>query len=193
MQRPEDDIVYIDETSFHLWMSPGRLWIKQGMRVQLPDQRGQSITMIGALSNHHGLIHTEAFAGTNTVDTFLSFILRLKEKCLGRTTIVVMDNLKVHHSKTLQPHFDELAFIAKYLPPQSYALNPIEQVWNIVKSQWKRTSYMVLDVSKKKEEEIIAAVNRIQGIADHINQEMMVRMAKGNFDTMAKALQGYLV
>ena len=52
MSQPEHDIVYIDETSFHLWMSPGRLWIKQGMRVQLPDQRGQSITMIGALSIH---------------------------------------------------------------------------------------------------------------------------------------------
>ena len=84
MQQPEHDIVYIDETSFHLWMSPGRLWIKQGMRVQLPDQRGSSITMIGALSIHAGLIHTEAFAGSNTVDTFLPFLLRLKEKCRER-------------------------------------------------------------------------------------------------------------
>jgi transposase len=108
--------------------------------------------MIGALSVHHGLIHTEAFAGTNTVDTFLPFILRLKEKCQGTSTIVVMDNLKVHHSKTLKPHFDDNVFVAKYLPPQSCALNPIEQVWNIVKSQWKRTSFMVLDVAKKKEE-----------------------------------------
>jgi hypothetical protein len=63
--------------------------------------------MIGALSIHSGLIHTEAFAGSNTVDTFLPFILRLKEKCQGRPTIVVMDNLKVHHSKILKPHFDE--------------------------------------------------------------------------------------
>jgi hypothetical protein len=45
MQKPENDIVYIDETSFHLWMYPGRLWIKQGMKMQLPDQRGQSITI----------------------------------------------------------------------------------------------------------------------------------------------------
>ncbi len=74
--------------------------------MQLPDQRGQSITMIGALSVHQGLIHTEAFAGTNTVDTFLPFILRLKEKCRGRPTLVVMDNLKVHHSKALKFQFD---------------------------------------------------------------------------------------
>ena len=52
---------------------------------------------------------------------------------------------------------------------------------------------MVLDISKKKEEQIVAAVNQIQGIADNINQEMMLKMAKGNYDAMAKALQGYLV
>ena len=161
MHKPENDIVYIDETSFHLWMSPGRLWIKQGMRVQLPDQRGQSITMIGALSIHHGLIHTEAFAGSNTVDTFLPFIMRLKEKCKERATIVVMDNLSVHHSKALKFQFDNHAFMAKYLPPQSCALNPIEQVWNVVKCEWKKTSYMVLDIAKKKEDQIKAAVDRI--------------------------------
>ncbi len=104
-----------------------------------------------------------------------------------------MDNLKVHHSKILKSHFDELHFIAKYLPPQSCALNPIEQVWNVIKTEWKKTSYMVLDVSKKKEEQITAAVNRIQGIADGINQEMMVKMARGNYDAMMKTLQGYLV
>jgi len=62
-----------------------------------------------------------------------------------------------------------------------------------VKSEWKRTSYLVLDVSKKKEELITASVNRIQGIADNINQEMMLKKANGNYDAMANALQGYLV
>ena len=52
---------------------------------------------------------------------------------------------------------------------------------------------MVLDISKKKEEQIVAAVNQIQGIADNVNQEMMIRMARGNYDSMVKTLQGYLV
>jgi transposase len=108
------------------------------------------------------LIHTEAFAGSNTVDTFLPFIsCGSRRNAMEESTIVVMDNLKVHHSKILKPHFDEHQFIAKYLPPQSCALNPIEQVWNVIKGQWKRTSYMVMDVSKKKEDQIMAAVDRI--------------------------------
>jgi hypothetical protein len=40
MQEPHTDVVYIDETTFHLWMSPPRIWIKKGMRVEMPDQRG---------------------------------------------------------------------------------------------------------------------------------------------------------
>jgi hypothetical protein len=36
-------------------------------------------------------------------------------------------------------------------------------------------------------------VNQIQGIADGIDQQMMLRMARGNYDAMAKTLQGYLV
>ena len=37
MSEPNTDIVYIDETTFHLWMSPPRVWIKPGMRVEMPD------------------------------------------------------------------------------------------------------------------------------------------------------------
>ena len=40
MTEPATDVIYIDETTFHLWMQPARLWIKRGMKVQLPDQRG---------------------------------------------------------------------------------------------------------------------------------------------------------
>jgi hypothetical protein len=42
-------------------------------------------------------------------------------------------------------------------------------VWNVIKCEWKKTSYMVLDIAKKKEDQIKAAVDRIQGIADTIN------------------------
>jgi len=81
MKSPKVDIVYIDETTFNLWQTPSKMWLKAGMKMELPDQRGQSISMIGALSINKGLLHTTVFAGSNTVDTFLPFLLGLKEKC----------------------------------------------------------------------------------------------------------------
>ncbi len=73
--------------------------------------------MIGALSVNEGLFHTSVFAGSNTVATFLPFLLGLKEKCRDRPTIVVMDNLQVHKTKTIQEHFDDHHFKIRYLPP----------------------------------------------------------------------------
>ena len=58
MNEEATDIVYLDETSFNLWMAPARVWIKDGMRVELPKTRGKSICVIGGLSLHHGLLIT---------------------------------------------------------------------------------------------------------------------------------------
>ena len=78
MHEPDVEIVYIDETSFNIWQSPSRVWLKQGMRVELPNTRGPSITMIGAVSTQRGLFHTHTFATTNNVDTFMPFITTLR-------------------------------------------------------------------------------------------------------------------
>jgi hypothetical protein len=37
MTEPNTDVIYIDETTFHLWMQPARVWIKRGMKVQMSD------------------------------------------------------------------------------------------------------------------------------------------------------------
>ena len=55
--------------------------------------------MIGTLSVKHGLLLTQVFVGTNTVDSFLPFVKALKKINPLHKRIVVMDNLSVHHSK----------------------------------------------------------------------------------------------
>ena len=124
--------------------------------------------MIGGLSIHKGLLYTAVFPGSNTVDTFLPFLLGLKEKCSDRPTIVVMDNLQVIKSKAIQEHFDDHVFRVRYLPPQSCTLNPIEHVWNLVKAQWRRTSYQVLEHTKKTEHQITNAIAMINEIAANL-------------------------
>jgi transposase len=41
-----------------------------------------------------------------------------------------------------------------FLPPHSCELNPIEKAWNIIKSQWRKTSFMILENDHKTEEKI---------------------------------------
>ena len=169
------------------------MWLKPGMKVELPDQQGQSISMIGALSINKGLLHISVFAGSNTADTFLPFLLWLKEKWRDRPTIVVMDNLQVHKSKFIQGHFDDHTFKARYLPPQSCTLNPIEHVWNLVKARWRRTSYLILDQAKKTDQQIFAAIDMINEITNSLDHYMLLRIARSNYSTMAQSMRGYIV
>ena len=65
MHDPDLEVIYIDETTFHLWMSPSRVWQKEGMTFQMNNDRGPSITVISSISELRGIIHTEVFKGSN--------------------------------------------------------------------------------------------------------------------------------
>ncbi len=52
---------------------------------------------------------------------------------------------------------------------------------------------MMLEIAKKKDDQIDIAVECTQSIADRINKKMMLKMARRNCDAMLKTLQGYLV
>ena len=90
------------------------------MKVELPDTRGHSISVIGALSVRHGLLLTHVFQGSNNSYSFLKFIQDLKDKCKDNLTYVVMDNLSVNHSNLITKEFN-LKFIPKFLP--TYPVN----------------------------------------------------------------------
>lgn len=70
----EHELVYVDETTFNCWQLPSRCWLKKGMTVTLPDTRGHSITLIGALSSTRGLIYYQLFEGSNNQERFKRFI-----------------------------------------------------------------------------------------------------------------------
>ena len=65
-----DDIVYIDETTLHLWQKASKCWVMPGMKLPMQKNRGPSLTVIGAISEARGLVHHSCFAGSNTSDTF---------------------------------------------------------------------------------------------------------------------------
>ena len=192
MHCPRIEIIYIDETTFHLWQAPSRVWLKVGMRISLPNTRGHSITMIGAISTMRGLFHTHTFAATNNQDTFHHFIVELKKKCQENPCLVVMDNLSVHKTEKVRNVFD-VNFQQMFLPPQSCELNPIEKAWNIIKSQWRKTSFLILENHRKTDEKIDDAVNFIQSVAEGQDVEKMKRVAHCNYKSMGLTLRGHLV
>ena len=104
-----------------------------------------------------------------------------------------MDNLSVHHSLIVKKEFDDPFFHYQFLPPQSCELNPIEKVWNIIKSEWRKHSYRILDIARKKEDQLAATIDAINGIANGLNQDLMRKLARCNYEAMTRTLQGYVV
>ena len=98
----------------------------------------------------------------------------------------------MHKTENVRKVFND-NFQQMFLPPQSCELNPIEKAWNIIKTQWRKSSYMILENNKKTDEKIVDAVDMIQGIADGLDQEMMKRVARCNYKTMSLTLRGHLV
>jgi transposase len=99
-----------------------------------------------------------------------------------------MDNLSVHHSKIVKEEFDNRWFIYQFLPPQSCELNPIEKVWNLIKGQWRKNSYRILDIAKKKDDQLQATINAINGIAANMDKDLMKKIARCNYEAMTKTL-----
>jgi len=104
-----------------------------------------------------------------------------------------MDDLSVHDAEIIAKQFVPFHFIAKFLPTYSYELNPIEKVLNLLKMRWWKNAHNILVVGKKKEDLMRAAIDQIKWCCDSFDSILMQKMARGNFEAIAKSLRGYLV
>ena len=79
--RAYDEIIYIDQATFHLWQKLSRCWMTTWMKLSLIKTQGPSITVIGAISKDRGLVYFEVFVESNNSNMFLNFMHALKNKC----------------------------------------------------------------------------------------------------------------
>ena len=69
-------------------------------------------------------MHFEVFVENNNFKFFLNFMKALKNKCQDRRVVVVLDYLRIHHSKKLNEVYNK-RFKELFLPTYSSELNPI--------------------------------------------------------------------
>lgn len=64
---------------------------------------------------------------------------------LNGDSVLVMDNMKSHHAKTVRNLLDSSGVRYIYLPPYSPNLNPIEKLWSKVKALLRKFKAGTLD------------------------------------------------
>lgn len=94
------------------------------------------IHMVSAVSNQ-GAIRFKLYPEAINVERFKDFLMKMIADAKGRKIILILDNLRVHHAKDLQPwllknkHLIELRFLPAYSPE----MNPDEYLNRDMKSR----------------------------------------------------------
>lgn len=129
------DIFWGDETGIRNDGSKGRSYSPKGKTpVQKVNPIPEKINMISAITNQ-GKVHFMFYKETMTVQKLIEFMERII-RCNERKVFLILDNLRVHHSKLLDDFLrEQVAFIKLfYLPSHSPDLNPDEYLNRDLKS-----------------------------------------------------------
>lgn len=121
------EIHWGDETGLRSDDVRGRSYAPQGQTpVVRVNNKRHGLSVISSVTNK-GVMRWKIFDGALNADILIEFLKRLV-KDAGRKVYLILDNLKVHHSKPvkawLAEHVDEIEVF--YLPSYSPELNPNE-------------------------------------------------------------------
>jgi hypothetical protein len=135
LEDPNSEVYFGDECGFEGDPRPRQKWVKRGSRPRIGYYGGHVRTnVIGAVSPRSGQLvslivpYCDRFVFQQFLDTMAAEVPRRK----GKTVYLVLDNASWHKVKSLNWHH----ITPLYLPPYSPDLNPIERLWQHLKSHY---------------------------------------------------------
>jgi len=136
----EQEIIFVDESGFHLWLSRTRGRAVRGQRAVrvVGARKGPHFTLILAVSNQRGVIHRSFHTGGTTIERFNGF---LEDWSLqagdNRILTYVMDNASCHRRAA-----DAMIpgnHVVRHLPAYSPFCNICENAFSTWKAALKRS------------------------------------------------------
>ena len=127
------DLYYGDESRVSIESCVPYGWQCAGEEVFMPAAKGAGLNCFALLTRANDLW----FATTRQRITS-QFIIEQLERLsftVGKTTIVMLDNARVHTSQQ-RPFWPQRGLFIFYLPPDSPHLNIAERLWRKLKYEW---------------------------------------------------------
>jgi len=133
-------IVYLDETGFNLHTSSNYGYSPKNVKAiaTIPANKGVNISLLAAI-DVNGIISHEISDGAYNAYKFISFINKnlVPYFEIHPNSILVMDNCRFHHSVDVIKCLGSHKINYHFLPPYSPQLNPIEEFFSELKSNYK--------------------------------------------------------
>ena len=129
------NIVSLDETSFGRHGKPifGYSLKGQPLICKKDTSKQGKATSVLAVVGQTGLIKKEHIQGAYNKVLFVRFLETLE---LPRNTVILLDNVRFHHSLIAKETAKRKGWELLYTPPYSPWFNPIEEVFSIVKRHY---------------------------------------------------------
>lgn len=123
--------ISLDETSFGRHGRPARGYAPKGQRLVVQKQfaRVTTSSYLVAMSDSRLISQQKVTGSFNTV-RFMDFMSQLD---LPKQTVILLDNVRFHHSLCVKDLAKQRHWALLYTPPYSPWFNPIEGVFSIVK------------------------------------------------------------
>jgi transposase len=139
-------LVFIDETALNTKMARLRGWSLRGRRClgKVPHGHWQTSTFIAALRIDR-IDAPFLIEGSANMDVFKAYVERILCPELGEGDVVILDNLCIHKTPTVERLILERGASLRFLPPYSPDLNPIEQAFSKLKSHLREQAARTLD------------------------------------------------
>ena len=133
------EVVFLDETSTPLTLTPQRARAPKGQRAigQVPRGHRPHIVWIATLTAD-GLGASLVVDGPMDGRVFVAFVERVLVPSLRPGQTVVLDNLSVHKNARARQLIEAAGCHLRFLPPYSPDFNPIEQAFAKSKQRLRR-------------------------------------------------------
>lgn len=132
-------IVPIDETGFTSNIRPTKGYSYSGKRLYIKyiPKSNEKIhySVVVAADPRDGKLIKSQVKGHFTKESFLHFLNTLQ---FPKQTVLLMDNVRFHHCREIKEYIHSKDWVILYTPPYSPWFNPIERVFSLVKSKYRK-------------------------------------------------------
>ena len=143
---PDERRIYLDETGFNLHTQEEYGWAPQGITPIIPvnANRGRNCTLLCAVSQL-GVEAYTVFSGACNGEKLSEFLRdQLNPMLAERPSYVMLGNVRFHHSNVVRQSLHPDSRL-NFLPAYSPQLNPIEEVFSLIKHSFKRQKISQLE------------------------------------------------
>ena len=109
-----------------------------------PVNRPKNTTILSSVRLDGTIVYT-TFTGGTTAQQFAKYLQSDLLPCLDRNAVIIMDNMRSHHTKLVTDLLEHSGFHYLYLPPYSPDLNPIEKLWSKIKAFLRKKKIRRID------------------------------------------------